>query len=176
MALTLEKKKKAVALLVDEFGRSTSVLFTDFRGVKVEGMTRLRREMREQGLRYFVSKRTLIRRALVEAGIGVSDELLDGATGLVFTDEEPLTASRVVEEFRKEFPSFVVKGGIMGRTTLTPADVGTLARTPPREELLAKVAGSLNAPIGKLANVTAGIIRKLMYALQALAESKGETG
>lgn len=174
MALTSEQKKKAVSLLVEEFGRAGGVLFTDFRGVNVEGMTKLRRVIREQNVRYFVSKRSLIRRALGVAGMEVPEEFLDGATGLVFSDAEPVDASRVVEDFRKEFPSFLVKGGMMGTAALTSADIGTLAKTPPREELLARVAGSLNAPIGGLANVGAGIIRNLVNVLQAVRESKGE--
>jgi len=173
MALTLERKKNAVSLLVEEFGRAGGVIFTDFRGVHVEGMTDLRREMRKNELRYFVSKRTLISKALSETEIEVPDEFLDGATGLVFTDEEPLAASKVVEGFRKEFPSFTIKGGIMGAVTLSAADIKALADTPPREELLTRLASSLNAPISKLANVTAGIIRAFVNVLNAVAESKG---
>jgi|GEM_PF-86076 len=176
MALTLEQKKNAVSQLVEEFGRAEGVIFTDFRGVNVEGMTDLRREMREKELRYFVSKRTLIRRALSETDIEVPEDFLDGATGLVFSDEEPVAASKVVEDFRKEFPSFTVKGGIMGAVTLVPADIKSLAVTPPREELLAKFASSLNAPISNLANVTAGIIRAFVNVLNAVGETKGETG
>ncbi len=172
MALTLEQKKNAVSQLVEEFGRAGGVIFTDFRGVNVEGMTDLRRAIREKELRYFVSKRTLIRRALSETDIEVPDDFLGGATGLVFSDEEPVTASKVVEDFRKVFPSFTIKGGIMGAVTLVPADIESLAVTPPREELLAKFASSLNAPISNLANVTAGILRGFVNVLNAVAESK----
>ncbi|UCE28043.1 MAG: 50S ribosomal protein L10 [Candidatus Coatesbacteria bacterium] len=175
MALTLEQKKNALSILVEEFGRAGGVIFTDFRGVNVDGMTGLRREMREKELRYFVSKRTLISRALNETEIEVPDEFLDGATGLVFTDEEPVAASKVVEDFRKEFPSFIVKGGIMGAVTLAPADIKSLAKTPPREELLAKFVSSLNSPISNLANVTAGILRAFIKVLNAVGETKGET-
>jgi large subunit ribosomal protein L10 len=174
MALTLEQKKNAVSYLVDEFGKAGGVIFTDFRGVNVEGMTKFRQVMREKELRYYVSKRTLIRRALGETGVEVPEEFLGGSTGLVFSDEEPLNASKVVEGFRKEFPSFVVKGGIMGSVALTPSEIKVLADTPTREELLVKTVSLLNAPIYSLANVTAGIIRSLIYALKAVTVPESE--
>jgi large subunit ribosomal protein L10 len=176
MALSLEQKKNAVSYLIEEFGKAGGIIFTDFRGVSVEGMTNLRREIREKELRYFVTKRTLIDRALGETGIDVPEEFLEGATGLVFSDDEPVTASKVVENFRKNFPSFSIKGGITGSVKLTPKDVVTLADTPPREELLARFASSLNAPINNLACATAGILRKLLYALNAVVESRGREG
>lgn len=174
MALSLEQKKNAVSYLIEELDKAGGIIFTDFRGVSVEGMTDLRREIREKELRYFVTKRTLINRALGEAGIEVPGEFLDGATGLVFSDDEPVIASKVVENFRKDFPSFAVKGGITGSVKLTPKDIVALADTPPREELLARFATSLNAPISNLACAAAAILRKLVYALNAVAESKSE--
>jgi large subunit ribosomal protein L10 len=173
MALSLEQKKNAVSYLVEELGKAGGIIFTDFRGVNVEGMTNLRREMREKELRYFVTKRTLVRCALAEAGIEVPEDFLAGAIGLVFSDEEPVTASKVVDDFRKVFPSFVIKGGVTGSVTLTPEDIKALADTPPREELLTKFVLSLNAPISNLAYATAAIIRNFLFALNAVTESKG---
>ncbi len=83
-------------------------------------------------------------------------------------------AAKVLKKFKDDNRSFVIKGGILGETYLSEADVIQLAKTPPREELLAKMLGSINAPVSGFVSASAAILRKFMYAVNAIAENKEE--
>ncbi len=190
MPVTREKKETTLAELAAKVEGSQAAIFTDFRGVDVAGITALRAKLRAEGVRYVVAKRKLIERALpaheaikVEielsklAGSPVPDwfnTLLAGATGIAFTDDEPLAAARVLVDFRKEYEAFVIKGGLLGGRFIAGEKVTALAQTPPREVLLAKLLGAMKAPHASFVGVLAAVMRKFVGTLQAVADKKQE--
>jgi len=173
MPISKGKKESILADLQAELQRSEGALFTDFRGVDVAGMTALRAQLRAEGIRYFVAKRTLAELALAEAPAETVDLLLAGATGIAFVPEEPIRAAKILADFKKEHDTFVVKGGLWAGGFLAAGQVDQLAKTPPREVLWARLLGAMNAPVGSFAAVLAGVMRKAVATLQAIADQKG---
>jgi large subunit ribosomal protein L10 len=134
---------------------------TDFSGMSVLRMTEFRRRLRAAGVSYVVVKNTLAQRALAANGITGLDQYLAGPTGLVLT-KDALTAAKVLGDFAKEFERPTVKAGRVDGKTVPPAHVKRLGEIPPREVLLAMIAGSLN-----------GLLYSFVGALEALREQRG---
>ncbi|HUV85990.1 MAG TPA: 50S ribosomal protein L10 [bacterium] len=174
MPISRQKKEEILADLKAALGEAGGALFTDFRGVDVAGMTDLRAKLRAEGSRYVVAKRTLAERALTEAPAETLNTLLDGATGIAFVGEEPVAVAKVLVDFRKEYESFVIKGGLLGGEFIGPEKIGALAKTPPREVLLATLFAAMKSPHTSLAAVLAGTIRKAVATLAAVADKKRE--
>jgi large subunit ribosomal protein L10 len=137
------------------------VYVTDFTGMSVLRMTEFRRRLRAAGVTYVVVKNTLAQRALAANGITGLDEHLAGPTGLVLTTDA-LAAAKVLGDFAKEFERPTVKAGLVDGKPVPPAHVKRLGEIPPREILLAQIAGSLN-----------GLLYSFVGALEALREQRG---
>ncbi|NIT36886.1 MAG: 50S ribosomal protein L10 [candidate division Zixibacteria bacterium] len=169
------KKEAVLADLRAAFAEAGGALFTDFRGVDVAGMTRLRARLRREGARYVVAKRTLAELALAEAPS--RDELLEGATGIAFLGEEAVAVAKVLVDFKKEYESFVIKGGLLGGEFFPPEKIGELANTPPRDVLLGMLLATVKSPHTSFVGVLSGIIRKAVATLAAITEkeTEGET-
>jgi large subunit ribosomal protein L10 len=174
MPISRQKKEEILADLKTALGEAGGALFTDFRGVDVAGMTDLRAKLRAEGSRYVVAKRTLAERALTETPAETVDALLDGATGIAFVGEEPVAVAKVLVDFRKEYESFVIKGGLLGGEFVGPEKIGALAKTPPREVLLATLFAVMKSPHASLVAVLAGTLRKAVATLAAIADGKRE--
>ncbi|MFO7266344.1 MAG: 50S ribosomal protein L10 [Bacillota bacterium] len=166
------EKVAAVAKLQEDLAASQAVFVTDFRGLTVAQLTKLRRKLREAGAEYRVVKNTLARRAADEVGASALNPLLVGPTGMAFAKKDPVATAKVLNEFVKETKIFQVRGGLLQGKLLTPEGVQALADLPPREVLLAQVLGGLQAPISGLLFVLQGTLRKLVYVLDAVREKK----
>jgi large subunit ribosomal protein L10 len=172
MPISRARKEAVLADLKAAFDEAGGALFTDFRGVDVAGMTRLRARLRREGARYVVAKRTLAELVLAEAPS--RDELLEGATGIAFLGEEAVAVAKVLVDFRKEYESFVIKGGLLGGEFLPPEKIGELARTPPRDVLLSTLLATMKSLHTSFVGVLSGIIRKAVATFAAIAEKKKE--
>ncbi len=174
MPISREKKESILADLKTALGAAGGALFTDFRGVDVAGMTELRAKLRAEGSRYVVAKRSLAELALTETPAETLKALLDGATGIAFVGEEPVGVAKVLVDFRKEYESFVIKGGLLGGEFVGPEKIGALAKTPPRDVLLATLFAAMKAPQTSLAAVLAGALRKAVATVAAIADKRRE--
>ncbi len=121
-----------------------NIFVTDFQGLNVQRMTELRRRLRSVGARYVVVKNTLAERALAANRVSGLDQLLAAGTGLVLS-VDPLPAAKVVTEFAKEFDRPALKGGVVDGAAVPVAHIQRLGAIPPRDTLLAMVAGTLGA-------------------------------
>ena len=142
---------------------------TDFTGLNVQKMTALRAKMRAEGVEYLVVKNTLALRAL--EGLDVPDiaEFFTGPTGLVIGREDAVTAAKVLKDFAKENDDRpAVKVGVVERQSVGPEEVGRLADLPPREVLLAQLAGAMQAPLATLVLLMEGKAREFVGLLEAL--------
>ncbi|NIQ57744.1 MAG: 50S ribosomal protein L10 [Gammaproteobacteria bacterium] len=175
MSSAVERKKAVVAELADKLGAAKAFYLTDFTGLDVQKMTALRARMRAEGVEYLVVKNTLALRAM--EGIDVPDigEFFTGPTGLVIGREDAVTAAKVLDTFAKENDDKpAVKVGVVERQQVSPEEVGRLAKLPPREELLAELAGAMQAPLATLVLLMEGKARELVGLLEALrAEREG---
>ena len=158
---------------------SKAVLLTEYRGIDVDGLAALRRSLREAGGEYKVFKNTLVRIATRELGHDI-DDLLVGPTAITFVPDvdgaDPALVAKALKNFGKDNPNLVLKGGLLGDRVLTAEDTKALADVAPREELLARLAGGLAAPMQKFASLLQALPRNFAYGLAALIEQGGAPG
>jgi large subunit ribosomal protein L10 len=175
--MAIENPRPDKVAVVDEVrGRlsaSSAALLTEYRGLKVDELARLRQSVREAGGEYKIYKNTLVRLAVADLGLAGVGELLTGPTAIAFVDGDAVLVAKALREFSRTAPALVVKGGLLGSRPLSAADAGALAEVAPREVLLAQFAGALAAPLGKLAGLLAALPRNFAYALAALIDKQG---
>ncbi len=167
-----ERKSEIVEELTEEFRSSTSMLVADPRGLTVAGIKDLRIRLREQGATFRVSKNTLARIAAREAGQEPLLDLLEGPTGIALCHEDPAPVAKAMADFARTSRLLEVRGGVLEGRVIDAATVRTLATLPPREELYAKLVGSIASPISGFVNVIAAIPRGLVVALDQIRQQK----
>lgn len=154
----LEEKKQIVAGIAEQFKTAVSGVFVDYCGLTVEEDTQLRNKLREAGVEYKVIKNTLTRFAAKEVGFDELDPILNGPTSLALSMTDEVAPAKVIADFAKTHEQLEIKGGFLDGKVLELAEVKTLAATPNRETLLAKLLGSLNAPISNLARTLQALV------------------
>ena len=147
----LAQKEKEVKELAEKLKEAKVILLTDYRGINVADVTKLRTELRNVNTEYKVIKNNIIKRALNENGENGLDELLEGPTAIVIGTEDYLESSKVIYNFSKNNEFYKIKGGIIEGKVMTAEEIITLAKLPSRQELLAQLAGALLGNITKLA-------------------------
>jgi large subunit ribosomal protein L10 len=174
LSLSLEQKQAVVSEIASQLEKAQAVIVAENRGLSVEAVTRLRAKARKSGLYLRVLKNTLARRAVK----GTPFEALTGQLSgpLVYgIAQDPVSGAKVLAEFAKENELFVIKGGAMPNAMMSSTDVKALATMPSREELLAKLAGTLQAPIAKLARTLNEVPGKFARALAAVHAAREES-
>ena len=164
-AKILSEKQAYVAGLKAKFENAVSGCVVAYGGITVENDTKLRKELREAGVEYFVVKNTMLRLAISGTELEGMNEVLEGTTALAIASEDRIAAARILCKFADADKSkrFVVKGGFCDGQVMDAAGVKSLSTMPNREGLLSMLAGSLN-----------GIIGGLAVALQAVADKQEE--
>ena len=170
-------KQAVVAQLKEQLESAKGVVLTSYKGLTVAQDTELRRELREAGVSYHVVKNTMLRIAAKEAGIEGIEEHLEGTTAFAFSTEDAVAPAKVVCGFIKknkleDAEVLTVKVGMVEGKVIGVDEVKALAALPSREELIAKLLGSMNAPISNTVNVLQGVIRNAVYVLDAIRSQK----
>ena len=166
------EKAGKVAELKDLLSGSKGAVLVDYCGLTVAEDTELRSKMREAGVKYMVAKNTFIRIAAKEAGIEGLDAYLEHNTAVAFSAEDPVAPAKILNDFSKDHKALEIKAGILDGKVIALDEVKALAELPSREELLAKLVGSMQAPISGLVNVLQGTIRNFVYTLEAVRQKK----
>ena len=169
---TLNAKKAIVSEIEDKFNRAQSAVFLDYRGLTVEEVTELRSKMRAAGVEYKVLKNTMIRRAVESLNYENIDHILDGPTAVAFGYDDPVAPAKILVDSIAKLKKTEIKGAYLNGKVLSVDAVKSLAETPSKEELLAKMLGSLNAPITGLVMVLSGVMRNFVCALSAIKDKK----
>jgi large subunit ribosomal protein L10 len=162
------ERQATVESLTELLKGSPNVFVTDFSGLNVLRMTELRRRLRGAGVEYVVVKNTLAQRAFAANGEHALDEHLAGPTGLVLSGTDAMAGAKVLTDFAKEFEKPAIKIGLVDGRPVTAAQVKRLADLPPREVLLAQLAGYIQAPMAQFAGVMNGLLYQMVGALEAL--------
>ena len=147
----IKQKEKEVNELADKLKKAKMVLLTDYRGINVADVTKLRADLRPTAVEYKVIKNNIIRRALDANGESELDEALEGPVALVIGKDDYLAPSKVIYNFTKNHDFYKIKGGIIDGKVMTAEEIITLAKLPSRQELLGMLAGALLGNISKLA-------------------------
>ncbi len=147
----IKQKEEIVSKLAEELKDAKLILLADYRGITVEDVTKLRKEVRETNAEYKVIKNNIVKRALDANGESGLDDLLEGPTAVITSKEDYLAPAKAIYNFTKDHDFYKIKGGIIEGKVMTAEEIITLAKLPSRQELLAKLAGSLLGNITKLA-------------------------
>lgn len=174
MVLKREEKERLVAELHEKFKEVRAVILTDFTGLDVAQVSRLRRQLQERGMEYRVVKNTLLRRASQKTALEALAEHFVGPNAVVLSYEDPVLPAKILVDFAKEEPELQIKAGFMEGRVLEPKDVKALATLPPREVLIGQMVGLLKAPLAMLVGVLQAPMRELVGVLQAIKEGKSE--
>lgn len=173
MAKTKQQKEQTVQAYAEKLKQAKGVVFANFAGLNVKAVVELRNKCREQNVDYVVAKKTLMGFAFKAAGLeGIDTKMLPGSVATVFGRVDEVSAANVIGQFSKTHDALQPIGGILERRFIDGATVIQLSKLPSKQELLAKVAGSLQAPISGFVNVLAGNLRGLVGVLQAIKNSK----
>ena len=169
----IEAKQAIVQEIADKMKNAQGTVVVDYRGLNVEEVTELRKKARENNIDYKVYKNSMIRFAAKEAGVEGLLDVLVGPTAIAFCEDDPVAPAKLINDFAGEHKALEIKAGVVEGKVLDVAGVKELAELPPREVLVAKVLGGLNAPISGFANVLNANLKGLVVALNAIAEQKG---
>jgi len=174
VVLKREEKERLVAELHEKFKEVRAVILTDFTGLDVAQLSRLRRQLQERGMEYRVVKNTLLRRASQKTAFEALAEHFVGPNAVVLSYEDPVLPAKILVDFAKEEPELQIKAGFVEGRVLDPKDVKALATLPPREVLIGQMVGLLKAPLAMLVGVLQAPMRELVGVLQAIKEGKSE--
>ena len=147
----LKQKEELVNNLAGKLKDAKLVLITDYRGITVEDVTKLRNDLRETKAEYKVIKNNIVKRALNANGENGLDEILEGPTAVIIAEEDYLSPLKAIYKYAKDNEFYKIKGGIVEGKVLTVEELITLAKLPSRQELLGMLAGALLGNISKVA-------------------------
>ena len=166
------EKVAVVAEIAAKLSAAPAVFVSEYRGMTVSGLAVLRGELRKAGAEHKVYKNTLARLAAREAGLDVLEEFLVGPTSITFAGDDTVGAAKALNAASKTNPLLILKGGALGAAALSADDIKALADLPSREELLARIAGALQAPLVKTAGLLQALPRNFAYGLSALIDQQ----
>lgn len=151
---------------------SSSVFVTDYQGLNVADLTLLRKKLRENNIKFLVGKNTLFRLAVEEGEKSGIKEYLNGPTAIVFTDDDPATAARILYDSFKDHELPRMKAFWVDNIAYDAGDIKKLADLPTKDQLYSMVAASVEAPIAELIRSLDAVHRELIGSIDALAEKK----
>ena len=166
------EKRAMVEYLSTQFSKAQAAFMTDYRGLDVEKLSGLRNKLEEQGAEYRVVKNTLARIAAKGTIVEACSEYLQGTNAMALVYEDPAAAAKVLVDFAKQEDTLKVKGGVLGDSLLSTADIIHLASLPSKDVLRAQVLGTMNAVPGGLVNVLSGVLRSFVQVLSAIQEAR----
>jgi len=163
-------KEYMVKELTDKLKGNSSIFITNYTGLTVLDLGKLRVNLNQNKASYVVSKNSLTKIALEGADIKDLVPLIDGSVGLVLGGADPISVSKTLSDFSKGSDKLKVLGGILDGKLISEADIKTLSALPPKNILLARAFGGMKAPISNFVTVLGETINKFVYAINAIKE------
>ena len=172
MPKTKEQKKEALKVVQEKLKDSKAVVFSSDTGSNVKTIEELRKELKENNAEYLVIKKTLLRKAIKD--MGETDQLDDlaGSVALTFSYNDEVSGAKILNKYAKGSGVLNLGGGILENAFIMPEMVKKLATLPSREELLAKLVGTINGPLRGLVGVLSGTTRNFVGVLNAIKDKK----
>ena len=159
----LAQKQAIVADLAEQLKNSPAGVVVNYQGITVDADTKMRKALREAGVKYMVMKNSLTGRACDEVGMGDMKQYLTGMTAIAIGTTDPVAPAKVLKEYAEKVESFQILAGYLDGAVVDAETVNKLADIPPKEVLLAKLLGSIKSPLYNFA-----------YAIQAIIDKDGE--
>lgn len=174
MAKTRKQKEESVADLTEKLSKAKSVVFANYQGLKMSQLSDLRDKLREIDAQLLITKNTLMERALKEASLPVpSEEIEIGPTATLFSFNDEILPIKALVKTLKDAQIGKIKGGLLDSQILDELAINRLATLPGKQELQAKVVGSLSSPLYGLVTVCQANLRNLVYALDQIRIQRG---
>ncbi len=168
------EKVASVEALHDKFERAVSAVLADFRGLSVQELTDLRRQLRDASLDVAVVKNTLARRAVQETAFEKLSPYLKGPTAITFSYRDAVAPAKVLNAYIKKQPKLVLRAGFFEGEALPAAKIAEVADLPPRDVLLAQALAAMQAPLTGLVWTLQGILSTFLGTLQAIRDKKAQ--
>jgi large subunit ribosomal protein L10 len=165
-------KQEVVTELGSKLKRATALFLTEYSGINVAQMTRLRRELRHVGAEFKVTKNTLLKLAARGTDAEAIQDQFAGPNAVICSYKDPASVAKLLSSMAKEIPLLKMKSGVFGKQRLGPDDVVRLAALPSREVLLGRLLGVLQASPQKLVGTLAANLNKFMWTLTAIRTQK----
>jgi len=167
MAVTRQVKEAALKELVDRFGRSKSVVFANYRGLDVASISELRSQLRKEDAEMKVAKKTLMNIAAKDLVGELDKTMMEGPVVATFSYDDPLSGIRILFKFSRKNENIRLLGGIIDGKIVGPEVIQQYAKLPSRPELLAKLLGSMNAPVSGFIGVANSLVSGIVRVLNA---------
>lgn len=176
MPVTRQKKEQVLAELVKNFKGAKTVVFSQYQGTNVKNMRALRKKLREKNVSFKVARKTLMTIAAKKVGFDqIPDEFMKGPIGLAFGMGDEIAPARIINDFGKSVETVRIVGAVFEGKLINAAEAKTIAMLPTKEVLLAKLLGSMKAPISGFYSVLHGLLRNFVYALSEIQKKKPAT-
>jgi large subunit ribosomal protein L10 len=165
-------KVEMVARIKEEIAAADAVWVVDYRGLTVKQAETLRKRVREQGAALRIYKNSFTELALTALELPSLGAVLEGPSAFVFVSGDPVASAKAIKDFAKEHEKLEVKGGLLNREVVTAEQIGAIAALPSREELIARLIGSIRSPLTGIVQVLNGPASQMVRTLGAIAEQK----
>ncbi|HCT5213278.1 TPA: 50S ribosomal protein L10 [Enterococcus faecalis] len=159
----IAKKETLVQAAAEKFESAASVVIVDYRGLTVEEVTNLRKQLRDAGVEMKVIKNSILSRAAKKVGLDGLDEVFTGPTAVAFSNDDVVAPAKIIDEFANDAKALEIKGGVIEGKVSSVEQITALAKLPNREGLLSMLLSVLQAPV-----------RNVAYAVKAVAEKNEE--
>jgi large subunit ribosomal protein L10 len=170
--LNRKQKVETVSDLHQRFVGAKVAILTDFRGLDVDAMNKLRSELRNASVEYRVVKNTLIRLASKDTSIDLLKDHFQGPCAIALCQDDPVLLAKIITKFSKEYPGLNVKAGMVGGRVLSVDEIQELSKLPSREVLLARLVGALCSVPGKFVQTLNGVLIHFLGVLEAIKAKK----
>ena len=167
------KNFKEVKSLTEKLDKANAIYFTDYLGLDVVSITKLRKEFVSNDIEFTIAKNTLIKLAAKDVGIDGLDEFLSGPTAIALSYNDPTDPAKVIKSFLKDFDKPSVKGMILDGQVFQAEEFDKIANLPTKDQLLSQLVGMLNSPMSKLSSTLGSPISGLLGTLEQLNSKKG---
>lgn len=168
-------KEKKVEEIKAELQKAKAIVLTDYRGLVVAEINKLRRMLKEEGVQYKVVKNTLTRLAVRELDLGGLEPYLQGPTAVAYGYDDPVVPVKLLVKFARGNEHLKIKGGVLEKNILNEKELRQIAGLPSKDVLLSKTLACFQAPLAGMLNVLQGNMRNLIYVLEAIRKQKEES-
>lgn len=172
MPKSKRQKEEIIKNLDDKLNKSRSIVFIDYKGLKVKELDKLRDECEKRGSEYFVVKKTLLNIAVKNRIENFNPKEMEGNLAIIFGYKDEVSPAKIVKDFVKKHKMSKILGGIVENKYIHENGIKNLADIPSKNELYSKLLGSLNAPVSGFINVFGGILRHFVGTLDSIQKSK----
>ncbi len=172
MAKTKAQKQAAAQALAQNLKDAKAAVFANFQGLTVQETEALRAECRENNIVLTATKKTILKHALKDVGLDVDTKAFEGGVAAAFGTDDEVAPAQTIAKFAKDHEVVTLFGGILEGAFIDAAKVRELSKLPSKQELYAKLVGSLNAPVSGFVNVLSGNLRNFVGVLNAIKEQK----